>query len=79
MVSREAVTISAAAEGVGARRSDTKSAMVKSVSCPMAEMTGIELRAMARATSSSLNVQRSSREPPPRARMTTSAQGFWEK
>ena len=31
---------SAAAEGVGARRSATKSAMVKSVSCPIAEITG---------------------------------------
>ena len=31
---------SAAAEGVGARRSATKSAMVKSVSWPMAETTG---------------------------------------
>ena len=35
-----AVMISAAADGVGARRSATKSAMVKSVSWPMAETTG---------------------------------------
>ena len=65
---------SAAADGVGARRSATKSAMVKSVSWPTAEMTGTEQAAMARATRSSLNVHRSSSEPPPRATITTSAQ-----
>ena len=32
-----------AADGVGARRSAAKSAMVKSVSCPTALMTGISL------------------------------------
>ena len=44
--------VSAAAEGVGARRSATKSAMVTSVSCPTAETTGTEQAAMARATAS---------------------------
>ena len=34
------ITSSAAAEGVGARKSATKSAIVKSVSCPTAEITG---------------------------------------
>ena len=48
--SRVQTTISAAAEGVGARRSATKSAMVTSVSCPTAEITGTEQAAMARAT-----------------------------
>ena len=39
---RESRTInSAAALGVGARRSATKSAMVKSISCPTALTTGI--------------------------------------
>jgi len=66
-------TISAAAEGVGARMSATKSAMVKSVSCPTAEITGTEHAAMARATRSSLKVHRSSSDPPPRATIITSA------
>ena len=76
--SRSAATgtaISAAAEGVGARRSATKSAMVKSVSCPTAEITGTRQAAMARASPSSLKHHRSSSEPPPRARMTTSTSG----
>ena len=68
------MTNSAAADGVGARRSATKSAMVTSVSCPMAEMTGTEQAAMARATASSLNVHKSSSDPPPRATITTSGQ-----
>src|ERR1039458_9841370 len=58
--SRVQTTISAAAEGVGARRSATKSAMVISVSWPTAEITGTEQAAMARATASSLKVHRSS-------------------
>ncbi len=66
---------SAAAEGVGARTSATKSAMVKSVSCPTAEITGTRELTIARATPSSLNAQRSSSEPPPRARMITSTSG----
>jgi len=41
---------SAAADGVGARRSATKSAIVKSVSWPIAEITGGSDAAMARAT-----------------------------
>ena len=48
-------TISAAAEGVGARRSATRSAIVRSVSCPTAEIVGIRDRASARATHSLLN------------------------
>ena len=70
--SRVRTTISAAAEGVGARRSATKSAMVTSVSCPTAEITGTEQAAMARATASSLKVHRSSSDPPPRPTITTS-------
>ena len=65
-------TSSAAAEGVGARRSATKSAMVKSVSWPTALITGAAEAAMARATRSSLKAHRSSSEPPPRATMMTS-------
>ena len=72
--SRVQTTSSAAAEGVGARRSATKSAMVTSVSWPTAETTGTGQAAMARATASSLKVQRSSSEPPPRATITSSAQ-----
>ena len=68
-------TSSAAAEGVGARRSATKSAMVKSVSWPTQETTGMREAAMARATGSSLNAQRSSREPPPRPTRRTSVSG----
>ena len=60
------LSISAAAEGVGARRSATMSAMLKSTSCPTAATTGSSLAAMARATISSLKAHRSSREPPPR-------------
>ena len=41
MSSRFAVTISAAAEGVGARTSAARSERVVSISCPTAEMTGI--------------------------------------
>ena len=57
---------SAAADGVGARRSATKSAMLKSISWPTAETTGTALAWIARATVSSLNAHRSSSEPPPR-------------
>ena len=70
-----ATTISAAADGVGARRSATKSAIVMSVSCPTAEMTGTGQLAIARATISSLNAHRSSIDPPPRPTMTTSTPG----
>ncbi len=50
-----AMTISAAADGVGARTSATKSAMVKSTSWPTAVTTGTGQPAMARATGSWLN------------------------
>ena len=46
--------------------------MVTSVSCPTAETTGTAQAAMARATASSLKVQRSSSDPPPRPTITTS-------
>ena len=58
---------SAAAVGVGALRSDTKSISVVSVSCPTADKTGILLANTALTTISSLNAQRSSMLPPPRA------------
>ena len=57
---------SAATDGVGARRSATKSVMAMSISWPMAETMGICEAATARATDSKLKVQRSSSEPPPR-------------
>ena len=63
---------SAAAEGVGARRSATKSMIVVSVSCPTAEITGTEQSNTALATASSLNAQRSSMLPPPRPTIMTS-------
>ncbi len=65
-------TSSAAALGVGARTSATKSAIVTSVWWPTALITGTGQAAMARASPSSLKHQRSSRDPPPRATMTTS-------
>jgi hypothetical protein len=58
---------SAAADGVGARRSAAKSARLKSVSWPIADTTGTFDAAIARARASSLNAHRSSSEPPPRA------------
>ena len=66
------VAISAAAVGVGARRSETKSIRVVSVSCPTAEIRGMALAAATRANASSLKGQRSSMEPPPRATISTS-------
>ena len=62
----------AAALGVEARRSAAKSQMVKSVSWPTAEITGIREDATAQATGSSLKAQRSSKEPPPRPMIITS-------
>ena len=47
--------------------------MVTSISWPIAETTGSREPTIARATTSSLNVQRSSRLPPPRATMIRSA------
>ena len=70
------MTISAAAEGVGARKSATKSAMVKSVSWPTAEITGIAELRIARATSAVLKAQRSSVDPPPRPTINTSTRSF---
>ena len=70
--SLRATTISAAAEGVGARTSAAKSAMVKSTSWPTAEIIGTGEATMALATPSSLNAHKSSTEPPPRPTMTTS-------
>ena len=69
---RTGTAISAAAVGVGARRSAAKSHRLVSVSCPTAEMIGIEHAATARTTASSLNAHRSSIDPPPRATMTRS-------
>ena len=64
---------SAAADGVGARRSATKSAMVTSTSWPTPRHRRARgRRQCARATRSSLKHQRSSSEPPPRATMSTS-------
>ena len=60
------VDSSAAAVGVAARRSATKSAKVTSVSCPTLEITGKRDSKIARTTISSLKAQRSSIEPPPR-------------
>ena len=68
-----AIAISAAADGVGARMSATQSAIVKSVSCPMAEIIGIFDSKIAFATISSLKAQRSSMLPPPLATIRTSA------
>ena len=66
---------SPAALGVGARKSATKSAIVKSISCPTAETTGISEAAIARAKISSLNSHRSSALPPPRQTTITSTRG----
>ena len=73
---RTGTAISAAAVGVGARRSATKSAIVESVSWPTPLITGMVQAAIARATASSLNAIRSSSEPPPRATMIRSGRGI---
>jgi len=70
------VATSAAAVGVGARRSETKSMSVVSVSWPTALISGIVQAATVRASASSLNGQRSSTEPPPRATISTSGRGI---
>ena len=67
---------SAAAVGVGARQSATRSISVQSVSWPTAEISGMALAATARATISSLKPQRSSRLPPPRATIIRSGRGI---
>ena len=66
------VASSAAALGVGARRSAAKSASVTSDSWPTPTMIGTGASATARTTRSSLKPHRSSSEPPPRARMIVS-------
>ena len=66
------VSISAAADGVGARTSAAKSASVKSISWPTPVMMGISDVAIARATRSSLKHHKSSKLPPPRATKITS-------
>ena len=71
--SRRATTSSAAWDGVAARRSAARSVSVTSISWPTAEIVGMRQAATARTTFSSLKADRSSREPPPRATMTTSA------
>ena len=63
---------SAAADGVGARKSATKSVIVKSVSCPTADMTGVLELKTASITGSSLKAHKSSIEPPPRPTIITS-------
>ena len=72
---RTGTAISAAAVGVGARRSEAKSIRVVSVSWPTAEISGMVEAAAARTTISSLKAQRSSRLPPPRATISTSGRG----
>ena len=67
------VAHSAAAEGVGARISAAKSQIVKSVSCPTADITGTGEERIFLARSSLLKDQRSSIEPPPRPMIITSA------
>lgn len=64
--------ISAAPVGVAALISATKSLMVKSVSCPTAEMIGMLEAKIARATLSSLNAHSSSIDPPPLPTINTS-------
>ena len=68
-----ATASSAAADGVGALISATKSAIVKSVSCPTADIIGVAASNIALATHSSLNAHRSSIEPPPRPAIITSS------
>ena len=67
---------SAAAVGVGARKSEAKSISVVSVSCPTADINGISLSAAARTTDSSLNPHKSSIEPPPLATIINSGLGI---
>ena len=64
--------ISAAAVGVDARRSLTKSIIGLSVSCPMAEIIGMLELKTSLANSSSLNAIKSSGLPPPLAIIITS-------
>ena len=66
------MTSSADAVGVGTRISQTKSQIEKSISWPTPDMVGIGYENISRAKSSLLKHQRSSIEPPPLARITTS-------
>ena len=66
------VTNSAEAVGVGTLMSLTKSHTVKSISWPTPEIVGIGKEKISLAKSSLLKHQRSSIEPPPLDRMTTS-------
>ena len=74
IASLDTTAISAAADGVGARTSDTKSEIEKSVSWPTAEIIGIRDLNIALATISSLNAHKSSIEPPPLPIIRTSTQ-----
>ena len=62
----------AACVGVAARTSATSSAIVVSVSWPMAATTGTGHLRMASASARSLKAQRSSADPPPRVMITAS-------
>ena len=66
------VTNSAAAVGVGDLVSETKSQIVKSISCPTPDIVGIGKANISLASSSLLKHHKSSIEPPPRESMTTS-------
>ena len=70
--SYEKTVSSAAADGVGALISATKSAIVVSVSCPTADTIGVLHSKIALATISSLNAHKSSIEPPPLPTIITS-------
>ena len=70
--STSGTTFFAASVGVAARTSATRSSTGLSGSCPIAETTGVRIRATARTSASSENGSRSSTEPPPRATMMTS-------
>ena len=71
-VLRSGAANSAAAVGVAARISATKSAIEKSLSCPTPLMMGTGLAAMQRASASSLKAAKSSALPPPRTNKITS-------
>ena len=58
--------------GVGTLKSQTKSQIVKSISCPTPDIVGIGYEKISLASSSLLKHQRSSIEPPPLEIMTTS-------
>ena len=63
---------SAAADGVGARKSTTKSVIVKSISCPMPETQGMLHSDIVRANFSLLKAHKSSIDPPPLTSNSTS-------